>query len=94
MYLFNCAQRAHGNYLENVPLVLPAMLVGGLKYPLATSALSVVWMVGRIVYAVGYTAKGRNDGKGRLPGSFFWLAQLALYGLTGWVGYGLLTARV
>merc|ERR1712070_975856 len=32
MYLFNCAQRAHGNYLENQPSVAIALLVAGFQY--------------------------------------------------------------
>ena len=90
MYLFNCAQRAHGNYLENQPSVTIAMLITGLRYPLATTALSVAWMVSRVVYAVGYTRADKEDGKGRLMGSPMWLFQFGLFGLTAWSGLQML----
>lgn len=91
MYLFNCAQRAHGNYLENLPSVIPAMLIGGLRFPVATAIAGLGWSVSRVVYAVGYTDKTKSDGSGRLPGSFFWLFQLAMYVMTGIVGYDLIS---
>lgn len=87
LYLFNCAQRAHGNFLENHTTFLFALLVAGLRYPVASAGLGAVWSLGRIVYAVGYTAKDKDNGKGRLAGAFFWLAQLGLYVMAGMVGY-------
>lgn len=86
LYLFNCAQRAHGNFLENQPSVLAAMLVAGLEYPIATAVMGAGWSIFRIVYAVGYTSKTQTNGKGRLAGSFFWLFQLGLFGMAGWTG--------
>ncbi|TKA61403.1 hypothetical protein B0A55_11555 [Friedmanniomyces simplex] len=86
MYLFNCAKRAEDNYHENHASVIAAMLIAGVQYPLTTTGLGVAWMVGRLVYAVGYTRKDKSNGEGRLAGSFFWFAQLALFGLTGWTG--------
>ncbi|KAK8202115.1 hypothetical protein M8818_005641 [Zalaria obscura] len=86
MYLFNCAQRAHGNYLENQASFLAALLIAGLRYPVASSILGVGWMLGRVAYAVGYTAKDKDNGKGRLIGSHFWLCQLALFGMAATVG--------
>jgi len=93
LYLFNCAQRAHGNYVENLPIVIPALLISGLKFPLIAAVLGLVWNAGRVVYALGYTSREKNDGSGRLSGAFFWFAQLALYILTGTVGYQLITGQ-
>ncbi|PNS17451.1 Microsomal glutathione S-transferase 3 [Sphaceloma murrayae] len=86
LYLFNCAQRAHGNFLENQTTLLTTMLVSGVQYPLVAAGLGLVWNLGRVVYAVGYTRADQSNGKGRLVGSFFWFAQLGLIGLTGWTG--------
>lgn len=83
MYLFNCAQRAHYNFLENYVTFLPALLIAGLKFPVVSSAIGAVWMLCRTLYATGYTDANRKDGKGRLMGSGFWLAQFALYGIVG-----------
>lgn len=32
-YLFNCAQRAHANFLEHQPTFLTSLLISGLSYP-------------------------------------------------------------
>ncbi|KAI5195457.1 membrane-associated proteins in eicosanoid and glutathione metabolism [Aureobasidium subglaciale] len=89
LYLFNCAQRAHGNFLENHYMALTTLLIGGLRFPLLSSAFGVAWSLGRIVYAVGYTAKNKDNGKGRLAGAFFWLAQLGLFVNAGLTGYNM-----
>lgn len=90
LYLFNCAQRAHVNFLENHPSMLVAHLIAGLRYPLATTAIGTLWAVFRIMYAIGYTKKDAQEGRGRLVGGGFWLCQLALYGLAATVGVKML----
>jgi len=91
MYLFNCAQRAHQNFNENYPSALAAMLIAGVKYPMATTALGMVWGVNRVVYAVGYTKveeKGeRKGGVGRYYGILWQLAHLGLAVLAGKTGW-------
>ncbi|KAF2481368.1 hypothetical protein BDY17DRAFT_187367 [Neohortaea acidophila] len=87
LYLYNCAQRAHGNWMENHPPFVIALLVAGLRYPIASTALAVGWMVFRTLYAVGYTRSDKTDGKGRLIGTPASFLQLGLYGLMAWTGY-------
>lgn len=89
-YLFNCAQRAHANYLENQPSLVAALLISGLYYPLVSAALGAGWTVSRVMYAIGYTRKDKTDGSGRLVGMGFWLFQLGLYGLSAWCGIKML----
>ena len=86
MYLFNCAQRAHYNFIENYNTVLPALLISGLKHPVSAAAIGSAWLVCRVIYAVGYTRADKEGGKGRLAGSGHYLCALALYGMTGWMG--------
>ncbi|KAF1990988.1 membrane-associated proteins in eicosanoid and glutathione metabolism [Aulographum hederae CBS 113979] len=90
MYLFNCAQRAHYNFIENYNTALPALLIGGLKYPVAASLVGVGWVVCRTAYAVGYTRRDKEGGKGRSVGAPFWLFQVGLYWMAGSLGYSLL----
>lgn len=90
MYLFNCAQRSLGNWNENLPTFLPALLVAGLRYPVLSSVMGAGWIVSRIAYAIGYTRADRDDGKGRLYGAPFWLFQLGLYGMVAWSGFKML----
>lgn len=80
-YKFNCAQRSHGNLLENMPQTMAFMLFAGLEYPTATTALGVGWLLSRILYAFGYITSGRKNGTGRLLGSGFWLCQAGLWGM-------------
>jgi glutathione S-transferase len=46
------------------------------------SVMGVVWVIGRVVYAVGYTSKsgGNVDGKGRRMGGGFYLAAVTQVG--------------
>lgn len=82
LHRFNCAQRAHGNFLENSGTAVAAMIVAGVRFPLLTAACGLGWNLGRIVYAAGYTSSPLGSGAGRLRGSFFWLFQAGLLGLT------------
>ncbi|KAI0834209.1 membrane-associated proteins in eicosanoid and glutathione metabolism [Hypoxylon sp. FL0890] len=71
-YAFNCAQRAHSNYTENLTPFLGALLISGLRFPTASAALGAAWVLGRFWYALGYTSSGPQ---GRLKG--FTLSILA-----------------
>ncbi|PPQ96358.1 hypothetical protein CVT26_005045, partial [Gymnopilus dilepis] len=55
-YIFNCAQRAHQNTLENIPILYPTALVSGLLYPIPTAIATALWTVGRISYTFGYVS--------------------------------------
>jgi glutathione S-transferase len=93
MYLFNCAQRSHANFLENYPTVLAGLLVSGLSYPVTTASLGFVWILSRIAYAIGYTDAGKEKGSGRYKypiGPFFWFCQMGLWGLTVKAGFDLI----
>jgi glutathione S-transferase len=95
MYLFNCAQRAHGNFLENYPIALTGMLVAGLQYPVLAAATGAVWTVSRVSYAVGYTNKSKEGGRGRYSGgvgALFWACQLAFAGMVAKAGFDLVMA--
>ncbi len=91
LYLFNCAQRSQANFLESHSSIVAAMLIAGLRYPIATSVAGVIWSISRLVYAVGYTWKTGKKGQFRALGEGAWLAQFYLFGLAGWVGWKMLT---
>jgi glutathione S-transferase len=91
-YLFNCAQRAHYNFMENYPMALAGMLIAGLQYPTTSAVAGVVWTASRVLYAIGYTDPNKVDGKGRFfygLGELFWGSQLVWMGLVGKMGYDL-----
>lgn len=50
-YRFNCAQRAHSNYLENWPQFVTGTAIAGLFYPKSAAAAAMTWIVGRVLYA-------------------------------------------
>lgn len=87
MYLFNCKQRAHYNYMEMLPATALSMLISGLVYPRTATLLGIGWIFGRIVYALGYTRADKENGSGRFVG--FALSQplaIGLWGLAAWTG--------
>ncbi|KAH9910072.1 MAPEG family protein [Xylariomycetidae sp. FL2044] len=57
-FAFNCAQRAHANFIENHTSFLGALLISGIRYPVASAVLGAVWAVGRVWYAAGYVSQG------------------------------------
>lgn len=83
-YLFNCAQRAHANFMENYPIALAGMIMTGFAYPKTSAVTGSIWLISRIGYAIGYTDSTKINGKGRYfygVGSLFWLCELAWAGL-------------
>lgn len=91
MLQFNCAQRAHQNFNENHVSALGAMLIAGLKYPMAAAVLGGVWSVNRVVYAIGYT-NGAEGGKGRYYGVLWMLAHYVMIGMAGKAAWDLAMA--
>jgi glutathione S-transferase len=87
-YRFNCAQRAHQNYLENLPIMLVTSAIAGIRHPVPTAIMGLVWCAGRVVYAKGYiNSTLEQKGSGRYKGSWFLLAQLGLLGAAAYNVY-------
>jgi len=78
---FNCAQRAHANFTENHATFVLNLLVAGLRFPRASAVLGATWVAGKLVYTFGYVREGREDGSGRLVGTWWWVPHLALMGM-------------
>jgi len=87
MIQFNCAQRAHYNYLENHPSNLVLMLIGGLGYPRATAATSAFWLVNRFLFMIGYTDIKKKNGNGRYLGGLHFVGYAGLLGIAGKVAW-------
>jgi len=52
--IFNCAQRAHYNTVENVPIIVICTLVTALRHPIYAASACGLFTVGRILYTIGY----------------------------------------
>ncbi|XP_064648872.1 glutathione S-transferase 3, mitochondrial-like isoform X1 [Lineus longissimus] len=74
---FNCVQRAHQNYLENQPQFLMILFLGGLQYPKISAAAGMIYLAGRVAYAIGYSS---GDPKKRMRGGFGYIGMFALLG--------------
>lgn len=85
--IFNCAQRAHQNTLELLPIYNTLLLVGGLKYPEISAAAGAVFLLGRIVFTSGYVT---GDPAKRTRGAFGFLGLIALLGTSASTVYSLL----
>ncbi|XP_054707519.1 microsomal glutathione S-transferase 3-like [Uloborus diversus] len=72
---FNCMQRVHGNYLEMLPTFLILLFCGGLAHPLNCAIAGVVYLLGRLVYSIGYSSGNPN---GRLFGLFYYFGLIYL----------------
>ncbi|KAG6864708.1 hypothetical protein C0991_007747 [Blastosporella zonata] len=53
-YIFNCAQRAHQNTLENLPVIYATTLLTAVKYPIIAASACATWSVARVFYTRGY----------------------------------------
>eukprot|EP00245_Coleochaete_scutata_P009951 TRINITY_DN33_c0_g1_i1.p1 TRINITY_DN33_c0_g1~~TRINITY_DN33_c0_g1_i1.p1 ORF type:complete len:245 (+),score=31.38 TRINITY_DN33_c0_g1_i1:148-882(+) len=73
--VFDCYQRAHMNTLESYPQFLALLLLDGAFYPITASVLGAIWVVGRIVYSLGYYT---GNPKNRARGSFNFLGLIGL----------------
>jgi glutathione S-transferase len=64
---FERVHRVQQNTLEQLALFLPALwLCAIFLSPVAASAVGVLWILGRIVYAIGYTRAASKRGLGFL----------------------------
>lgn len=78
--------RAHVNTLEWMPIFLPSLWLFAVYWsPIVAASLGLVWVIGRIIYFVGYVVDARK----RFPG--FLIQALAasalLLGALGRIAY-------
>jgi len=75
--VFNCTQRAHQNTLENLPQFFFLLMLGGWSNPRLSAAAGLLWILARIVYALGYST---GDPAARMRGMFGYIGILTLLG--------------
>ena len=88
---FNCAQRAHQNYLENFTQHITVTAIAGLSFPRAAAALSTVWLVGRALFLYGYLS---GDPSKRMIGAIQYIGTFGLLGLSIYTVYEFVAASL
>uniref|UniRef100_A0A7S3IH34 MAPEG family protein n=1 Tax=Strombidium inclinatum TaxID=197538 RepID=A0A7S3IH34_9SPIT len=63
-YEFNLRQRCHGNVLESISQLVLYSLIAGIKFPLTSAVITLIYILARIVFVMGYL----SDPKYRLRG--------------------------
>ncbi|KAI9454166.1 hypothetical protein BJY52DRAFT_1123030, partial [Lactarius psammicola] len=53
--IFNCAQRAHQNTLENVPGIVLSTLISAIHYPTYAAIGCGIWSFSRVFFTLGYS---------------------------------------
>ena len=82
--------RAHYNTLEWLPIFLVSMWLFAIYWnELVAAALGVVWIIGRVLYAVGYAAEASRRGPGFLVQAL--ATAVLLFGALGKIVYSLAT---
>eukprot|EP00030_Apusomonadida_sp_AF-17_P002892 a342616_50.p3 GENE.a342616_50~~a342616_50.p3 ORF type:complete len:160 (-),score=72.80 a342616_50:50-493(-) len=87
---FNRVQRGHQNYLETVADVYMGILLAGLSRPTETAGLTVLFIIGRILYAYGYR---QAEGKRVWGAPFFMVARIGWLVIVLELAYNLLNGR-
>ena len=84
------AIRAHLNTLEWLPIFLVSLWLFALYWDKTIAAgVGAVWVVGRVIYALGYYADANKRGPGFLIQSL--ATAVLLFGALGKIVYGLAT---
>jgi uncharacterized membrane protein YecN with MAPEG domain len=87
--MFERTFRVQMNTLENLVIFLPALWLAALFFdPVVAGALGVLWLAGRIWYAIAYLRAPRSRGGGFVLAFGGWagLMLVALWGvLRGWL---------
>jgi len=82
--------RAHYNTLEWLPIFLVSLWLFALYWDKTIAAgVGAVWVVGRVIYALGYYADANKRGPGFLIQSL--ATAVLLFGALGKIVYGLAT---
>ncbi|GAW07054.1 MAPEG family [Lentinula edodes] len=89
---FNCAQRAHQNTLENLPIIYTTTLVAALKFPKVAAAACAFWSLTRVLYTRGYLS-GDPARRNKNGGSLYNLAVLVLLGTSIYTAGSLMLAE-
>jgi len=81
---FANAQRVHYNYVEGAASAITFNLLSGIYFPVTSALAALTYIVGREVFAAGYTSKAGANG--RMAGAL--ILDLGLVAMLGLAVYG------
>ncbi|KAF9056573.1 hypothetical protein BJ165DRAFT_1522474 [Panaeolus papilionaceus] len=94
-YQFNCAQRAHQNTLENIPILYVTTVLTAVRYPVLAAITCAMFTIGRISYTRGYITgdPAKRTGGLYLVGALGMVGQLlaSSYIAGGWLYNGIIS---
>lgn len=71
---FECAQRVYQNTLETSIYFILNIIIGGIRHPIIAAIFGLLFVLGRLAYAIGYTI----EPKFRMPGFITTITSLFL----------------
>lgn len=80
---FNCVQRSHQHMFENLTQVVLSAMTGAVSYPITTALATLVFVVGRYKFTMGY-AHSEGEASKRYSSSlaiYMWYGQVMTTGL-------------
>ncbi|KAG2337632.1 membrane-associated proteins in eicosanoid and glutathione metabolism [Suillus weaverae] len=71
-FLYNCAQRAHQNTIEHMPLIIVTTLATSMKHPVFAGYACGSWALSRVLYTLGYITGDpvKRNTRGGILGEF------------------------
>jgi uncharacterized membrane protein YecN with MAPEG domain len=91
--LLERAVRVHYNTLEWLPIFLPSLWLFAIYWSeLVAAGMGIVWIIGRLLYAIGYAADPAKRGTGFMIQSL--ACAVLLFGALGRIVYSLATGGV
>ena len=75
-HLFNCKQRVNQNTLEQFPLFIVTLCIGGVQHPCLTAGAGAFYLLGRQIYSSGYSTGNPEKREYGLIGYFGTLTML------------------
>jgi len=70
--------RIHGNFLEQLPLIIVCIVIGGFTFPLIIAGVGILNVLARIIYGIGYFIRPQKRLAGALIGDVIILALVGL----------------
>ncbi|KAJ7605116.1 hypothetical protein DFH06DRAFT_261023 [Mycena polygramma] len=93
-FVFNCAQRAHQNTVENIGMIYMMTALVATQYPVVAASALGMWVVSRAAYTIGYVGWGPESRNNLVNRMFFVPGMATLVLGSVYTSYRLLAAGI